>query len=213
MSLINKIQRRIRSERRNRPLNKFVKRCTSKGIILRPYQAQHLLRINNLVGWQDKTILEIGGDLEGTAARAIIMEGARHVTSINMDPKFDLNMDIPGVTRQFMDARDLTFAENSFDIVFGIAVLEHFSNFDKILEEICRVTSPGGFVYMYGGPLWNSALGHHLVVTGPSGTEYHFAKHNVMQDWLHLLHDRNSLSAELSCCYRAIWYRISLRKT
>lgn len=44
---------------------------------------------------------------------------------------------------QLMDAHELQFADGSFDLVFGAAILHHL-DFERALREISRVTKPGG---------------------------------------------------------------------
>lgn len=44
---------------------------------------------------------------------------------------------------QLMDAHDLQFDDATFDFVFGVAILHHL-NFEKAIQEISRVTKPGG---------------------------------------------------------------------
>jgi len=47
------------------------------------------------------------------------------------------------ITYKVMDAEDLDFPDNNFDVVFGGAILHHL-NLDKSIKEICRVVKPGG---------------------------------------------------------------------
>ena len=49
-------------------------------------------------------------------------------------------------------AEDLPFAENSFDLVFGHAVLHHVPNVGRGLAELRRVLRPGGTVAFCGEP-------------------------------------------------------------
>lgn len=45
------------------------------------------------------------------------------------------------------DAHDLPFANNTFDLVVAVAVLEHVANPQRVVEEIWRVLKPRGYVY------------------------------------------------------------------
>lgn len=45
------------------------------------------------------------------------------------------------------DAHDLPFANNVFDLVVAVAVLEHVANPSRVVEEIWRVLKPRGYVY------------------------------------------------------------------
>lgn len=44
---------------------------------------------------------------------------------------------------KIMDAHNLSFPENSFDLVYGVAILHHL-NFEQALKEIWRVLRPNG---------------------------------------------------------------------
>jgi 2-polyprenyl-3-methyl-5-hydroxy-6-metoxy-1,4-benzoquinol methylase len=48
------------------------------------------------------------------------------------------------------DARELPFAEGSFDAVFSYSVLQHLAKEDvsRVVAEICRVLRPGGIVWI-----------------------------------------------------------------
>ena len=45
------------------------------------------------------------------------------------------------------DIADLPFLDNSIDVVFNSAVLEHVPNPQKVVDEIYRVLKPGGVIY------------------------------------------------------------------
>ena len=44
-------------------------------------------------------------------------------------------------------AETLPFEDNSFDVVFSVAVLEHVQNLDKTMNESIRVLKPGGILW------------------------------------------------------------------
>jgi SAM-dependent methyltransferase len=56
-----------------------------------------------------------------------------------------------------MDANDLQFEDNSFDLVFGDAILHHL-DFVKALDEIKRVLKPHGKM-VFTEPLGNNPVG------------------------------------------------------
>ena len=188
--------KRIRAERRRARLRR---RAAHFGAELRPYHIEHVLEIQDLIGLKGQRVLEIGGDLQGHTARGMIALGAAHVTSINVDEDFDLGVSFPGIQRRHMDARALTFPDDSFDLIMGIAVLEHFLAFETVLDNCFRVLRPGGAVFFQGGPLWHSAKGHHCVVFDSQGEPlYHFARgFNPIEDWDHLLYSAESMKTHL----------------
>lgn len=50
------------------------------------------------------------------------------------------------------DAERLPFADESFDLVFGHAVLHHIPDLERAMEEFARVLSPGGRIMFAGEP-------------------------------------------------------------
>ncbi len=69
------------------------------------------------------------------------------------------------VQTQACDAEKLPFEDESFDLVFGHAVLHHLPNLDVALDEIRRVLRPGGTVAFCGEP---SRYGD-LIAAAPKG--------------------------------------------
>jgi ubiquinone/menaquinone biosynthesis C-methylase UbiE len=59
----------------------------------------------------------------------------------------------------FADAERLPFAAESFDLVFGHAVLHHIPDLPRAFEEFARVLAPGGTLLFAGEP---SRYGDHL---------------------------------------------------
>lgn len=66
-----------------------------------------------------------------------------------------------GVSLHVMDAGALEFDDGSFDLVFSYNAFEHFSDPAKVLMEAIRVLKPGGYLYVYFGPLYPSPFGLH----------------------------------------------------
>jgi SAM-dependent methyltransferase len=56
------------------------------------------------------------------------------------------------VRTEQVDAERLPFADESFDLVLGHAVLHHIPNLDRAFSEFSRVLSPGGIVLFAGEP-------------------------------------------------------------
>lgn len=59
-----------------------------------------------------------------------------------------LNRNIPGISYKKEDALNLSFPENSFDLIVSVDVIEHVGAPEKMLSEIARVLKPGGFVFI-----------------------------------------------------------------
>jgi ubiquinone/menaquinone biosynthesis C-methylase UbiE len=96
-----------------------------------------------------------------------------------------------------MDARDIRLPSDSFDIAFGVAVLEHLNDIDVVLSNLFNVTKPGGHVYLQGAPIWTCHIGHHLWVNARSGYTYRYKENNPVENWSHLLLDRGEMGQSL----------------
>jgi SAM-dependent methyltransferase len=164
-----------------------------------PYQkfsASILLESTNVEG---KSLLEIGGDLNFTLARYFIQQGVSHVTSTNIDedfPQGKVNEDIDAMQLNVYDLSK-TFASNTFDLVVGIAILEHVSNLELMLDQIYQVLKPGGFALLNGSPIWTSARGHHIWVKGKYKLYKFNDKTNPIPNWYHILLDEDSMLSYL----------------
>lgn len=60
----------------------------------------------------------------------------------------ELNRDLTNVVYRIEDALDLTFADNSFDLIISVEVLEHVGKPDRMMEEVSRVLKPGGIAML-----------------------------------------------------------------
>jgi SAM-dependent methyltransferase len=57
-----------------------------------------------------------------------------------------------GVRTEPADAEQLPFADESFDLVFGHAVLHHIPDLERAMAEFARVLAPGGTIVFAGEP-------------------------------------------------------------
>jgi SAM-dependent methyltransferase len=56
------------------------------------------------------------------------------------------------VQTEVADAEQLPFADESFDLVFGHAVLHHIPDLERAMREFARVLEPGGMIVFAGEP-------------------------------------------------------------
>jgi ubiquinone/menaquinone biosynthesis C-methylase UbiE len=114
----------------------------------------HTKHVNNKV-------LEIGSQ----AWQAHFLKWNLHptqLTCINIsDRELDLGREVATsknipVDFRLMDAHELQFDDNTFDMVFGVAILHHL-DFEKAVKEIARVTKPGGDILFVEPLLLNPA--------------------------------------------------------
>lgn len=165
-------------------------------------------RIGEIARYKDlkgATVLEIGADAQGTAAQALLDAGAVKVLSSNFGERWPVET-AGAIERVRLDARDIAaqVADESIDLVFGIAVLEHIDGLAEFFAGAKRALKPGGLFFVQGAPIWSSSLGHHVGVIGEKG-HYRFGVPgaNPMEPWEHLAHTQASLAAALAA--RDVW--------
>lgn len=114
----------------------------------------------DLIQVTDKVILDYGCG-EGLAAKKMLEQGATKVEGIDisegMIQKAIENNQDNRAHFQIMNAEELTFEDNSFDLVFGSAILHHL-NIEKALREIKRVLKPSGYA------VFIEPLGHNPII-------------------------------------------------
>ena len=64
-----------------------------------------------------------------------------------------------------MDAADLKFENECFDVVLSYDGFEHFDEPELVLQEAIRVVKQGGYIYLFFGPLFMSPMGLHIYNT------------------------------------------------
>jgi SAM-dependent methyltransferase len=169
--------------------------------------------LSRYVDIQGKRVLEIGGAQACLSARAFLDDGAARVTVTGLDHVSEEGESVDQrLCIMKADALDLhsRFAAGSFDLVFGLSIIEHIPRPDRFLEEVSRVLAPGGLALFEGFPLWSSPLGHHLWVAawggayeGKTSASYLFtglsgvASSNPVPDWAHLLMEQTELEEYL----------------
>ena len=95
----------------------------------------------------DGFVLDIGGGGEGVIGR---LKGQKCV-AIDIR-KGELEEAAQGPLKIVMDARDLKFLDNSFNVAtafFSMMYIRSMEDHQKIFKEIYRVVRPGGFFYLW----------------------------------------------------------------
>jgi SAM-dependent methyltransferase len=87
----------------------------------------------------------------------------------------------PCVRYHRCSAEQVDFPSDTFDFVYSAATMEHVPRIERAFQEMVRVTRPGGMVYTYAAPLWNSQEGHHKFGLFPG------------QPWIHLRMSKDEL--------------------
>ena len=70
------------------------------------------------------------------------------------------------------DANNLPFGSSTFDFVFSIGLLEHFENFETVIDEQMRVLKPNGLMVAY------------VVPEHPDNIQKHFSWINIILKYL-----------------------------
>ena len=172
--------------------------------------ARVIARYINLTGRQ---ILEIGGAQASLSGRAFLNTGAERVVVTGLDHiQEEGESEDQKLVILRADGLDLLrhLEPASFDVVFGLSIIEHIPNPRRFLEQVQAVLKPGGLALFEGYPLWSSALGHHLWVAswggtyqGQTGANYLFTPlagvpaTNPIPNWGHLLMNEAELERSL----------------
>jgi glycosyltransferase involved in cell wall biosynthesis/SAM-dependent methyltransferase len=166
------------------------------------YHFEEFERFVKRVDIRGKRVLEIGSDFHLASARLFMANGAESVVATNI-AEWKSEEPIPaGVEFKVCDASDANLLENSFDIIYGIAIIEHVPDFHKLCASLKRFLKPDGVIYFQGCPLWAGTLGHHvwysseeteceqeLMAAGGVKTkpvQYSFTNNNPIPNWAHL---------------------------
>ena len=70
--------------------------------------------------------------------------------------------------------------DDDYDLIYCFATMEHIPLIDRAFSEMVRVARPGGMIYVYSSPLWNSRYGHHH-------------RHIFPEPWIHLRYEEPEL--------------------
>ena len=67
----------------------------------------------------------------------------------------------PRVSFVRTSAECIGIRDDTYDLVYSYATLEHITDIESAFREFVRVARPGGIIYTLAAPLWNSRYGHH----------------------------------------------------
>lgn len=170
-----------------------------------------LSRFCNIAG---KSVLEVDGNSDCVAATPFADSGASKVIVTGLyHMDLDNKPSNPLIQTEIADALKLTdiYPDNSFDLVYGISILEHIPNTARFLSQISRVLTKGGMAFLQGAPIWTGPWGHHIHLT-PWQNEtigvYQFIPSQILldkgvnvfnpiPDWGHLLYSHDEIHSLL----------------
>lgn len=157
---------------------------------LTPWVVEALKLADELGVLAERDVLEVGGAVPETAARAT---RARKWCAGYLEAQ-EVRGDF--YERRALDCRALPYADASFDTVFSSAAFEHIRDLDRALLEMRRVLRPGGVIVTNFAPIWSCAVGHHLWETDALGERIMFLD-GVVPLWGHLALTERELSTYL----------------
>ena len=139
---------------------------------LRQYRAEDLHRIQHHKTYlgnmlrhvprlQGQRVLDVGCN-DGLACDLLLSEDPAAVTGVDVLETVGCAYGHPAINYARMDAARLEFGDESFDLAYTIATLEHCRDPYAVLQEMKRVTRRGGCVYAQAAPLYFSPFGHHM---------------------------------------------------
>lgn len=113
-----------------------------------------------LIPSMGKRIIELGC-WDGMVSRELQLRGKDAYAIDNRDEGFEALAKENCTEIRLMDVHDLQYEDNYFNFAFSYDTFEHFCQPAQALSEIIRVVKSGGYIYLFFGPLYNSAYGLH----------------------------------------------------
>lgn len=146
------------------------------------YNLMHAKWAASYVPIREAKVLVVGCNT-GLDVKNLVDLGAREAWGVDVVDEIGRDFTHPAAhyLRTSVEAMDLP--DDSFDLVFSFATMEHVPDIVRGFAEMARVTRPGGWIYSVAAPLWRSPYGHHkpdLFLGHP---------------WVHLLHTRDEILA------------------
>ena len=154
---------------------------------LRHLQADLLARLHKRYSFTGKKVCEIGSDLRLQVAQAMCRYGASEVWAVN--PNFPISTPpLEGVTIIPEPVEKAVLPTEYFDIIFGMALLEHVACPTSLSHACKRALHPCGICYLQGSPTWTGPQGHHIWIRGstPQSTFLFNNESSPFDDWEHL---------------------------
>lgn len=177
------------------------------------YHIPFAYRCQQIVGFEGKDILEVGGSLpkefvfeylkvsswsaiEAPDYEAFLQDvkGTPHQGSVihrlpNISKLGFQNQRLEDYNLFFAYAEDLPLEHyNKYDLIFSLSAFEHIQKFPQALEKMYLALKPSGKLFSMFSPIWSAHDGHHLPnVVDQQGTEFNFYKNNPIPPWGHLL--------------------------
>jgi len=171
---------------------------------LEDYQQRFVHVVHRVIAgnWLQKKpairILDMGCDCSGRQLAKISQLVRGEVVGINIPEDFPSPSALQNAGSSVklirMDGMNLTFPDESFDLVISANVIEHVPDPKKFILEAARVLKPQGICYLETAPLWSSSRGHHIMesmIAENCPLETRFKDDgSIVPDWSHLIFNR-----------------------
>ncbi|MBB3590606.1 SAM-dependent methyltransferase [Rhizobium sp. BK529] len=124
-------------------------------------------RHNAASAWKHLTIrhpdvLVVGANT-GNDCSYFVEFGAKSVLGLDVIEEVGSEFLHPKVRYLCESAENMrSIADESFDLVYCYATMEHVPNVEAAFSEMARVARKGGIIYSLASPLWQSPGGHHM---------------------------------------------------
>ncbi|MCL1992409.1 MAG: FkbM family methyltransferase [Spirochaetes bacterium] len=157
-------------------------------VFSRPYFIWYLKHIDEVFGFKDKDVYEIGADVNLECAQAAIQLGAKSLHAAN--PLIEL--DTPPhekITMQKVLGENSRLESEKFDLIYGFALLEHVLNPKELAVEVHRLLRVGGSAILSGYAMWPSEDSHHVYFHDNDRYRFDLPDKCVYDEkWYHVTH-------------------------
>ncbi|MDJ0846208.1 MAG: class I SAM-dependent methyltransferase, partial [Crocosphaera sp.] len=124
------------------------------------YNSYHADVANTYINVKNKKVLVVGCN-RGKDVSYFVDFGATEVCGIDIIEEVGQDYTHEKAKYYQMSAEKMNIEDNTFDLVYCFATMEHIINIEKAFAEMVRVTQSEGIIYCLASPLWNSRQGHH----------------------------------------------------
>jgi ubiquinone/menaquinone biosynthesis C-methylase UbiE len=155
-------------------------------------------------GWQGGTALDFGCGAGGLTYR--IAEVCSEVVGIDVESyklefakSQSLRLNRSNARFLCYDGEDVPLADDSFDVVFCVDVIEHLPTPQRFVSEFYRLLKPGGLLLLTFGPPWCHAHGKHMWAKLPGW-------------WTHLIFPRSVVMRVSGFQQDSTWEQLGLHR-
>jgi SAM-dependent methyltransferase len=111
-----------------------------------------------------KALLDVGASPHGYTLEHALQLGVKNYAGIGLGVPEEAEVHYHNVVGRLinMNAEELAFEDDTFDLILSLSTFEHFFNGVRVLAEMYRVLKPGGSALISFQPVWSCSYGHHL---------------------------------------------------